>query len=122
MYFIDIFFFTCFYAPMVAGIIPLSLLGFFLMFWAEKYVLLNRSRRPLISCRTLTERAKSLILLGPMIIGFGGLIWVYKLLPQSSSFDSLIMAAYLTLISVGFLYFITPFDSIFKCLCAVPQE
>jgi hypothetical protein len=119
VYFIDLFFFTCTYAPMVPAIVIPTLVGYFFMYWTEKYVLLNRSQRPVVNCKTLTVTAHTAMLLGPLILGFGGFLWVCVFL---GDYVSIPFVAYMIQISLGVLYFITPYKSMFKCLCAVPPE
>ena len=46
IYFFDIMFFCCFYITLQPAIIVPALVGCFFMFFAEKYVLLQRSQRP----------------------------------------------------------------------------
>jgi hypothetical protein len=61
---------------MVPAVVISTLVGYFFMFWAEKYSLFHRSRRPAINLKALTETVKTAMLLGPLIIGFSGFIWV----------------------------------------------
>lgn len=95
---------------MIPGITASSLVSLFLMYWAEKYVLLNRSRRPPIHAQALTMTAHTSMLFGPLIIGLGGFMWVCIL---RGDFSSIAFIAYMVLIGFGALYFITPFRSIF---------
>lgn len=99
-------------------IIP-ALVGFFFMFWVEKYCLLHRSRRPLTLMKDLTDNIELLIYLGPMILAWGGFFWVCVFM---NYFNSLALAAYLTLAFLSFLYFITPFTSFYRCLWHIPKE
>lgn len=95
---------------MIPGITASSLVSMFLMYWAEKYVLLNRSKRPPVHANALRMTAHTSMLLGPLILGIGGFIWVCILRVDISS---IAFIAYMTLIGFGGLYFITPFRAIF---------
>lgn len=89
------------------------------MFWVESYVLLHRSRRPPTHMKALSETAQTAMLLGPLLIGLGGFIWVCVF---SLDFSSAAFIAYMVQIGIGVIYFILPFRAIFKCLCAVHDE
>jgi hypothetical protein len=69
--------------------------------------------------KLLTETAKTAMLLGPLFIGVGGLVWVCLF---SLDFSSIKFIAYMVEIGLGVLYFITPYRAIFKCFCTVPEE
>jgi len=56
-----------------------TLIGFFLMFWADKYRLLNKSQRPIPSSELLNDAMGQLILLSPFMLTLGKLTW-YKLI------------------------------------------
>lgn len=91
---------------MIPSVITSTLIGYYFMFWVEKYALFYRSKRPSQNCRALTATAQTLMLLGPLILGLGGIIWVCTYL---NDYSSLIFIAYMVLIGFGILYFITPF-------------
>lgn len=69
--------------------------------------------------KTLTDTAHTAMLLGPLIIGIGGFVWVCIF---SLDFSSIKFIAYMAEIGIGLLYFITPYRAIFKCFCSVPDE
>jgi hypothetical protein len=95
-----------------------TLLGYFFMYWVEKYVLLHRSKRPAPNMKVLTSTVQTAMLLGPSIMGFGGFIWVCV---YTVDFSSLKFLAYMVEIGLGVLYFLTPYRAIFKCFCTVPD-
>lgn len=117
VYYIDLFYFTCFYAPMMPALVVSTLAGYFFMFWVEKYVLLHRSKRPPQNMKTLTSTAQTAMLLGPLIMGIGGFIWVCVF---TLDFKSLKFIMYMVQMGLGLLYFVTPYKAIFKCFCSVP--
>lgn len=104
---------------MVPAVIPITLLGYLVMFWVEKHCLLRRSSRPPKKSKTLLTTAQTAILLGPLILGFFGFIWVC--IPRQD-YSSIAFIGYMTLMGLGALYFLTPFRGIFKCLFAIPEE
>lgn len=104
---------------MVPSVIPVTLIGYFFMYWVEKHCLLRRSSRPPKKSKSLLTTAQTAIILGPLILGFFGFIWVCVPLQD---YSSIAFIAYMTLIGLGSLYFITPFRSMFKCLFHIPEE
>lgn len=104
---------------MLQGVVVSTLLGYFFMFWVEKYVLLHRSKRPATNMKVLTSTVQTAMLLGPLIMAIGGLIWVCVYLMD---FTSLKFIAYMVEMGVAVLYFLTPYLTIFKCFCTVPEE
>lgn len=119
VYFIELFYFTCTFAPMVPSVIPVTLLGYLVMYWVEKHCLLRRSSRPPKKSKALLTTAQTAIHLGPLLLGLFGFIWVC--VPRQD-YSSIAFIAYMTLIGLGALYFITPFRGIFKCLFPIPEE
>jgi hypothetical protein len=102
---------------MMPALVVSTLAGYFFMFWVEKYVLLHRSKRPPQNMKTLTNTAQNAMLLGPLIMGVGGFIWVCVF---TLDFKSLKFIMYMVQMGLGLLYFITPYTAIFKCFCSVP--
>lgn len=102
---------------MMPALVVSTLAGYFFMFWVEKYVLLHRSKRPPQNMKTLTSTAQTAMLLGPLIMGIGGFIWVCVF---TLDFKSLKFIMYMVQMGLGLLYFVTPYKAIFKCFCSVP--
>lgn len=119
IYYMDVFFFTCFYLPMHPFVVLPAIGGYFFMYWAEKYCLLHRSKRPFTRTQWLTENVELLYFLGPFILAWGGFFWVCVTI---NYFNSLAMAAYMTLLFLSLLFLLTPFRSWFKCLWHQPEE
>ena len=94
-----------------------AICGYFMMFWADKYCLLHRSRRPYILTKWLTDNVELFIFLGPFIIAWGGFVWVCVTIDY---YNSLAMAGYMTLLFLSVLFILTPFKSAFKCLWHQP--
>ena len=97
------------------------MLGCFAMFWAENHALLNRSQRPNKINQALTESVETLMLLGPLIMWLGHFIWVIRITGELT-FSSTKFIANIVLLGLSVIYFLTPYKSIFRCLCHTPKE
>lgn len=60
-----------------------------------------------------------MIFLGPFVLAWGGFFWICVYIYY---FNGLALPAYLTLVFLSFLFFITPFTSFYKCLWHIPRE
>lgn len=119
IYFLNILFFSCFYVTIFPGVVIFTLFGSLLMFWVEKYCLLNRSRRPEKIARTLTNSVETLFSMAPFVLWVGHLLWVNAQIPD---FSSVIFTGNMILMGLSLLYFITPWHGLFNCLFRTPEE
>ena len=69
------FYFTCFYVTLQPYVVIPSLVGFLLMYWADKYRLLAKSQRPVPSSELLNDAMGQLILLSPFMLTLGNITW-----------------------------------------------
>jgi hypothetical protein len=104
------------------SIVFFTVIGFFCMYWAEKYSLLYRSNRPTPSSSLLGEVMHALISFGPCVISLGSLTW-YNLLPSNGSdLGNLSYLSRLVSVILSILFFFFPFNSILDAICHVPED
>jgi hypothetical protein len=72
---VNLFLFTCFFAPLQPIIVIFAVAGLFLMYWAQKYSLLNRCKRPAPGNNTINNVMYQLIYIGPAFYTLGSLCW-----------------------------------------------
>ena len=99
-----------------------ALIGCIAMFWAEKHALLNRSQRPNKINQALTESVETLMLLGPFFVWLGHFVWIIVITTNELTFSSNKFIANIVLLGLSVIYFLTPYKSIFRCLCHNPKE
>ena len=75
IYIVNMFLFTCFFVSLQPIIALFALIGFFTMFWAQKWSLFNRMRRPIPGNDMVNAAMGQLIFLGPFIYSIGSLTW-----------------------------------------------
>lgn len=116
------FYFTCFYVTMHPCIVLFTIVGFFCMYWAEKYSLLYRSNRPTPSSSLLGEAMHALISFGPCVISIGSLTWFNLLPSKNTDFSNLSYLSRLVSVILSILFFLFPFNSILDAICHVPED
>ena len=114
------FYFTCFYVTMQPYVVIPSLIGFLLMYWADKRRLLAYSQRPIPSSELLNDAMGQLVLLSPFMLTLGNLTWfVFVSDVEMSKFNFLTQ-----LISLGVCvaFYLIPMDSILDACCGIPDD
>jgi hypothetical protein len=122
IYFIDLFYFTCFYVFVHPCIVLFSLLGCALMYWAQKHALLSRSRRPTPSSSVLNETMGQLVGFGPCVLSLGQFIWFNLLREDYHNFSSGTYVSHLAALGCSALFFLLPFNVIFNAFCSLPDH
>jgi hypothetical protein len=69
----------CFYTPMIPGIAMIGVLGIFLQYWVEKYLLLRRHKVPEAMGSAMAKFYSSLIPMGMVLYAIGNYVFVLKL-------------------------------------------
>lgn len=67
--------FVCFFVSLQPIVSIIALLGYFLMYWVEKYCLFNRERRPVPGTDFVNKTVYQLVFLGPLMYSLGSLTW-----------------------------------------------
>lgn len=108
----NMFYFTCFYVTMQPYIVVPALIGFFLMYWAEKYRLLYNSTRPVSSSELLSDAMGQLIFFSPFVLSIGNLTWYHFVPDDSINFSSTIKISRICSLVVSAVFYLLPLDSI----------
>lgn len=114
IYFINLYLFTSFFATLQPCICIFAVCGVSLMYWIQKYSLLNRFKRPVPGTDLVNSAMSQMVNLGPVFYCLGALCWShfldgYKVAPGSIIY-------YVPNIIAGglaLLFFIFPFSIIF---------
>jgi hypothetical protein len=112
-YIVTTYLFTCFYMSLQPIIIIFTLGGYLLMYWAQKYTLFNKFRRPFPGTDLINVAMGQLILLGGIVYALGSLCWT-AFFPNSIPAAALIPN--LIAIGLGVFLFIFPFNALFRCI------
>ena len=75
IYIVNLFLFTCFFSPLQPIIVVFAIVGLFVMFWAQKYSLFNRCKRPSPGLNIVNNTMYQLIYLGPACFTLGSFCW-----------------------------------------------
>lgn len=75
IYMVNLFLFTCFFSPLQPIIVVFAIVGFAWMYWAQKYSLFNRCKRPTPGNNTINTTMYQLIYLGPAFYTIGSFCW-----------------------------------------------
>lgn len=113
VYIVTSFLFTCFYMSLQPIIIIFTLGGYLLMYWAQKWTIFNRSKRPVPGTDLINVAMGQLILLGGIFYALGSLCWM-NFFPEALPAEALVP----NLIALGFgiLLFLFPFNALFRCI------
>ena len=93
-------------------IIIFSLCGYLIMYWAQKYTLFNRMKRPVPGTDLINVAMGQLILLGGIMYALGSLCWC-NFFPGAIPADGLIPN--IIAIVFGVILFLFPFNALNKC-------
>jgi|JI6StandDraft_1071083.scaffolds.fasta_scaffold05347_13 hypothetical protein len=104
--------FTAFFVSLQPAISVLAVIGLFLSYWAEKYVLFNRSKRPPPGSDIINSTMCQIIYLCPLVFGLGGLTWPV-FMPNGTPKSALIPN--LVICGIAVLLFIIPLETICNC-------
>jgi hypothetical protein len=112
---------TCVYTAFFVSLQPvisiLAIIGLFLMYWAEKYVLFNRSKRPPPGSDIINQAMSQIIYLCPLVYALGSLTWPV-FIPDGTPRESMIPN--LIAIGISIVMFIIPLEAI--CNCCINED
>jgi len=90
------------------------MMGYFIMFWAQKWSLFNRMRRPIPGNDLINNAMGQIIFLGPIVYSLGSLTWS-NFFPDGTPKNAIIPN--LIALGISVLMFIFPLSLIFSsCL------
>jgi len=72
---VNLFLFTCFFASLQPIIVLFAISGMSLTYWAQKYSLFNRCKRPIPGNNVVNTAMYQLIYLGPALYTIGSFCW-----------------------------------------------
>lgn len=72
---VNLFLFTCFFCSLQPIIILFAITGMLIMFWAQKYSLFYRCRRPTPGSKLVNTTMYTMIYLGPLFYSIGSFCW-----------------------------------------------
>ena len=75
VYLVNLFLFTCFFVSLQPIISLFAIAGMGMMYWAQKYSLFNRARRPVPGTDLINVAMSQIILLGGIFYSLGSLTW-----------------------------------------------
>ena len=75
IYLVNLYLFTCFFAPFQPIIVFFSVVGILCMYWAQKYSMFNRMRRPVPGTDVIHVAMFQLIYMGGIFYSLGSLTW-----------------------------------------------
>ena len=107
IYMVNLFLFTCFFLPLQPIIAVFAISGLVLMFWAQKYSLYNRCRRPVPGNKAINTTMYTLIYLGPAFFGIGSFCWSHFF-----EHEFIGIAPNLTTCIIAFIIFILPYRAL----------
>ena len=122
IYFVNQFYFTCFYVPIQPGIVVFTIIGFILMYWAEKKDLLGYSKRPNPGTNLLNDAMGQLIYLAPCVLSVSMFVWFSVIREEEHNFSNVTYLSHLIAIWLAAMFFILPFNSIFKAACYIADD
>lgn len=99
----------CFFVSLQPVIVVFAFFGMLIMYWAQKYCLYNRFKRPIPGNNTINTAMYQLIYLGPMSYTLGSFCWSNFLDNTPSGQLPNIVAAIISIV-----IFILPYKKIIK--------
>jgi hypothetical protein len=75
IYVVNLYLFVCYFVSLQPIICVFALLGYFIMFWGQKWSLFNRMRRPVPGNDLINTAMNQIIFLGPLVYSLGSLTW-----------------------------------------------
>ena len=72
---VNMFLFVCFFVSLQPVISLFAIMGYFLMYWGQKYCLFNRYKRPVPGTELINIAMYQLIYIGPLMYSLGSLTW-----------------------------------------------
>jgi len=109
LYVVNLFMFVCFFVSLQPIAPFFALIGYLCMYWAQKYCLFNRYKRPIPGTDFIHKAVYQIVYLGPLTYTLGSLTWS-NLSPTGIPPEAL----YPNLVAIGFsiLILIVPFPTI----------
>ena len=109
----NLFLFTCFFVTLQPFIVVFAILGLGLMYWAQKYSIFSRCKRPIPGTNLVNTAMFQLIYLGPLFFTLGALSWS-TFFPEGVPKRGFI--ANIVCLCLSVLIFLLPYEAIFRSI------
>lgn len=106
---VSMYIFACFYASLQPLVVPLTIICFILMYFAEKVVLFKYSKRPVPGYNDTHEVMYWFIYLGPLAYALGSFMWI-----DAYPGDYVAIIPNSIALIIGILIFVFPYSFILK--------
>lgn len=106
--------FTCFFVSLQPIVSVFALLGYFFMYWVQKYCVFNRYRRPVPGTDFVNNAVWRIIFLGPLIYSLGSMTWS-NLAPNGIPPEAILPN--LVAVGMSIIVFLIPMNTIIYGSC-----
>lgn len=106
--------FVCFFVSLQPIVSVFALIGYFLMYWVQKYCVFNRYRRPVPGTDFVNNAVWRLIFMGSIIYSLGSMTWS-NLAPGGIPPEAIIPN--LVALGISIILFILPMNTIIMGSC-----
>lgn len=107
--------FCCYFVSLQPINVFFALIGYFLMFWVQKYCIFYRYRRPVPSSDFVNKACYQIIMFGPLLYSLGTLTWS-SFLPDGF-LNSTALIPNLIAVGISVLIVILPLNTIVMGCC-----
>ena len=111
IYIINLYLFTCFFVPLEPVLPLFSILGLFLMYWAQKFSIFNYCKRPVPGNNTIHIIMFQFVYLGPLFYTLGNYVWK-SYFPEE--LNALIRSSGITALVFSLFILFLPYDVLFQ--------
>lgn len=108
---VNLFLFTCFFVSLQPIIVVFAIVGLVIMYWAQKYSILNRCKRPAPGLNSINTTMYQMIYLGPAFYSIGSFCWSHFF-----KHNFIGIAPNLTAVILSGIIFLIPYKKIMKKL------
>ena len=112
VYVVHLYLFVCFFVSLQPIVCIFAIFGFLMMYWAQKWALFNRMRRPIPGNDLINTALSQLVFLGPIIYSLGSLTWV-NFFPEGT--PKYAVLPNLIALAISVVMWILPLSLIFSC-------
>lgn len=108
------FIFICFFVSLQPILSLFGIVGYFLMYWVQKYCMFNRYRRPVPGTDFVNNAVYRIILIGPFIYSLGSLTWSNF---SPGGFPPQALLPNLVAVGISLLLYVIPYNTIILGSC-----
>lgn len=117
IYIVNLFLFTCFFVSLQPIISVFALVGMIMMYWAQKYSVYSRTKRPVPGTTAINTAMYQLIYMGPLFFSLGNFTWSHFLTEeQDYDADPARLIPNIISVALSVIIFILPYRLIFELI------